>query len=574
MQIISFFRGLKNYIKKPTLSLKAWEKIDKAIQTNLLFWVFMTIFNLPYMSQIYYAHAIHETNGILQGIILCGGFCSIFAVVFLLSVLLLNLPAFFRQITMWLSGFFFIVDSFSVWKYHSLFDEAMMQSVVATNPQEAQEFLLQFVQTEYLLLLTGTFGILALCFSYRKYLQQACLRRKKLLCYTFLGSYAVFTLMSFDIHGSAVLPRENSLLRFLSIVPITYADMHSYKEMQETFGKKPVHLTENQGDIPYVVLVLGESASKHHMSLYGYGLPTTPKMDSMQQEGSLVAFTDTISPDSYTIAVLKKLFNFSRWEDEDSIPWYNQQDLFTILQAAGYRTHWLSNQESSGIWGNIAKIYAEHCTDHQFTAVRTSKNYAVPYDEALLPLLDQTLRNVPGTPREFMVLHLMGCHDLYENRTPAAFKQFTEAQEEGNQGYVRQTRADYDNAILYNDWLLGEIIQRFQDKNAIIIYLSDHGEAVFDQGSVECGHKAKGSFGLLEIPMTFWASSKFKSEYPDIWQQILIAKDRPYMTDDLIYGLMDLMQIKTDGYHEDRSVFSPSFDATRERRYNGDVYVI
>ena len=40
---------------------------------------------------------------------------------------------------------------------------------------------------------------------------------------------------------------------------------------------------------------------------------------------------------------------------------------------------------------------------------------------------------------------------------------------------------DYDNATYYNDYVINQIISLFEQEEAIVIYLSDHGEECFDE---------------------------------------------------------------------------------------------
>lgn len=44
---------------------------------------------------------------------------------------------------------------------------------------------------------------------------------------------------------------------------------------------------------------------------------------------------------------------------------------------------------------------------------------------------------------------------------------------------------------------------------------------------------------MIEIPVIMWASEKFRAKYPEKWEQIKKAADRPYMTDDMIHTVMD-----------------------------------
>ena len=49
----------------------------------------------------------------------------------------------------------------------------------------------------------------------------------------------------------------------------------------------------------------------------------------------------------------------------------------------------------------------------------------------------------------------------------------------------RRIVADYDNAVRYNDRVVGEILDRCRTRDAVVVYLSDHGEDVIWQCEAE-----------------------------------------------------------------------------------------
>ena len=76
----------------------------------------------------------------------------------------------------------------------------------------------------------------------------------------------------------------------------------------------------------------------------------------------------------------------------------------------------------------------------------------------------------------------MGGHGLYYNRYPYSFHKFTEKDIKLNVNESHKLIvAEYDNALYYNDYVVTEIINRFRDTEALVIYLPDHGEAVYDE---------------------------------------------------------------------------------------------
>ena len=136
----------------------------------------------------------------------------------------------------------------------------------------------------------------------------------------------------------------------------------------------------------------------------------------------------------------------------------------------------------------------------------------------------------------------------------------------------KKTRSEYDNAVLYNDFIVDQIIRRFEDKNAVVLYLSDHGEEVFDNMSLAVHTETIGSTNMIEIPMMIWCSQKFSQDCPELEARIAASVHRPYMTDDMIHTLLDIMGIETDEYEPSRSIINPAFDASRPRIYSKRIY--
>ena len=347
-------------------------------------------------------------------------------------------------------------------------------------------------------------------------------------------------------------------------------NMQKFTQMMNGGTSHPA-ISSNESTIPYVVYILGESTSRHHLGLYGYHLDTTPCMSALEENGELYKFTDVISPNSSTIPVLEKLFTFYRKGAKGD--WYQYTDLFSILNVAGYHTVWLSNQEYTGIYGYAGRFYAERCKVSAFTQLRNSESATIqaPFDEALLPLLDRELRK--AAKKNFIVVHLYGTHQHYKDRYPATFRAFTPDEEEGESSRIRQTRAEYDTAIRYNDSIINAIIRRFERKNAIVIYAPDHAEDVLHVNKKIAGH---GEIGvnrfMVEIPMMIYTSKKFREAYPDLDRRMCQAVNRPFMTDDMIHALLDLMQIKTPGYKPAYSVFNQQYNAARIRYCGGKPY--
>ena len=126
--------------------------------------------------------------------------------------------------------------------------------------------------------------------------------------------------------------------------------------------------------------------------------------------------------------------------------------------------------------------------------------------------------------------------------------------------------------MLYNDFVVDEIIRRFEDKNAIVIYVSDHGEEVYDSMNFFSHNEGTPSRYMIEVPFIVWTSQKFRQAYPELEERIASSVNRPYMTDDMIHTLLDIMGIETPGYDPPKSIINPNFDSSRKRIYAGMLY--
>ena len=365
-------------------------------------------------------------------------------------------------------------------------------------------------------------------------------------------------------------PFDLPITQIVSASVQTWEDIGHYEELRQNLSGE-VSLLKNDSKIPYVVLILGESSQRNLMHLYGYSLPNTPHLDRLAESGELAVFRDVISARQGTVLSLREIFTFH--DAESGREWYQCNNLLDVLREAGYHSWWLSNQDSFGVWGNTGALLADRADEKAFTQHRASQDdFGLP-DEALLPLLEAALAE-DGTGKNFFVLHLMGCHVLYELRYPDGFQRFT-AQDIGGElsAEWKEDIAAYANAVLYNDFIVSGIIDHFRDKDAVVIYISDHGENVHDEGSALLGH-AYGTPNryLYEIPMVVWASDTFRQQHPEKWQAIQGAVSRPFMTDDFIHALLGLMDIQTAEYDPRKNIFAPEFDTGRKRLVSGRDY--
>lgn len=470
------------------------------------------------------------------------------------------------------AGLIFIGEFFTMYRYKALIGTGIINSALETNMREATEFLTMYVGFSGFISIVATIiiGIILYKLNPLKKIQVTSHTKRKAI--SILAVVSIFyTIRMFTVYTDFMWEDEIlPIQRVYASTSVAVRNMQAYHDLSSQVNSNVV-LTENNSKIKNIVFILGESTNRNHMHLYGYYLPNTPNLDALNEKGELSVFTDCISPHSTTIAVLSKLFTFCDYESDKE--WFHYNNLIDVMNAAGYKTHWLSNQETSGIWGNVAQIYAAHSDVSAFTRIRDSREDYGIEDGELFPLIDDAIAH-RSDDRNFYVIHLMGGHGLYYNRFPYSFSKFSKDDiqlpiTDGKKEIVAQ----YDNALYYNDYIVSSIIDKFRDSETLVIYVPDHGEAVYDEGDDMSGHiEENPTHHMIEIPVIMWASDKFKAKYPEKWAQIKNAVNRPYMTDDIIHTVMDLADIKTAEFNPAKSIVNDNFDASRVRIFDGMNY--
>lgn len=493
------------------------------------------------------------------------------------------------------------IDGFTLAHYHSVLDAGLLEIVFATNPAEAWEYVTSQAGgiAAAAGMLVAAVVLIELGKRFLRYRNQAAIgvgrvsyagrfafsrdlsgsgsglgrRGAVFLCVLLLAFFAslIHAAMDDDDRVENAM-RSNSILRLALNIRQAHEEIGSAEFVAWTLANHEVGETEGTDNIPYVVFILGESTSRHHMQLYGYGLPTTPKLSARAEAGELVTYENVTSPHAGTMAVLRTLFSF--YDNDADGMWYDYGDLFDILRQAGVYTAWLSNQEASGFYGSIGRTLGER-TDHvAFTSpVSHSIDLAERYDSEVLPLLDEELRErmAEPVPAAFYVIHLMGAHEEFSKRYPPEFARFT-PEDEAERGALedasaRAVRAAYDNAVLYDDAIVDEIIRRFEDKDALVIFISDHGEEVYDTRS-QFGHGDETSPWQREVPMVFWMSKAFRANHLADVQRIEAAREHHWQSDEMIHTLLDLMHVRAPGFEQNKSLLSTEGEQADEGEEN------
>ena len=306
-----------------------------------------------------------------------------------------------------------------------------------------------------------------------------------------------------------------------------------------------------------LVLVIGESTNRQRMSLYGYPRETTPELDKLKDQ--LSVFDNVITPRPYTIEALQQVLTFADEENPDL--YLSTPSVVSMMKQAGYKTFWITNQQTMTKRNTMLTTFSQQADEQVYLNNNRNQN-AAQYDGDVIEPFNKALAD--SAPRKLIVVHLLGTHMSYQYRYPPTFNKFTDRQ--GVPAGVRDdqvaTYNSYDNAVLYNDFVVSSLIKDFAktDPDGFLLYLSDHGEDVFDSvGHNTLGrNEAKPTAPMYTIPFMAWASPKWRETHD--WN---FAGDlsRPYSSSHLIHTWADMAGLSFDELDRSKSLVSDDFKA-------------
>ncbi len=332
---------------------------------------------------------------------------------------------------------------------------------------------------------------------------------------------------------------------------------------------------------PNIVLIIGESFGKQHSQQYGYFMKTTPRQATLEKTRKLTKFTDVVTCWNLTSFVFKNVFSTHVIGEKGD--WCDYPLFPELFRKAGYHVTFITNeflpQAKEAVYDFSGGFFLNNpeLSQLQFDS-RNSELHAL--DDGLLKDYDDSLK-AQRTDHNLIIFHLMGQHVSYKNRYRKEQAHFWASSYEDKRpdldNWQRKTLSHYDNATLYNDSIVAQIVKRFSKENAIVIYMPDHGEECYegDRGFICRNHSAEIDWPLahyeFEIPFWIYCSPKYIKTHRDIYRQIRRARDKRYMTDALPHLLLYLAGIETPTYKEEYNILSPKYNEMRPRILKNSV---
>lgn len=431
----------------------------------------------------------------------------------------------------------FLIDTVCVYSFHFTFDNDVAAILLGTNRNEVHEFIENFIPLKLFLYIILFMSII--------YVLYEVLKRKKVKLkseFQYYGLSVVFICLASFLVGGCKNFGNVSITKiptfFKSLSPI---DLENYKINPNVIFTK----TEKPKNI---VMIIGESFSKSHSSLYGYEKKTNPYLESLRDEGLLYTFENVTSAALGTITSFKAIMSTYKDEYGDSINWYECLTIQELIKKAGYYTYWISNQSPKGVYDNIVVKYASLCDKVVFTGNKFAGIRKCDLDEIVIDSIRKYNTYTNNINNKFYFIHLMGSHSIFSYRYPLKFNKFKDNDYVNKKIEQRTMLATYDNSVLYNDSVVYEIMKLYENDESIVFYFPDHGLDIYNSREDYIGHaryndKISREAGA-NIPFMVYMSPLFQKKFVNCKSEILQLKDKEFNTSDMIYMIKDIIGVK------------------------------
>ena len=519
-----------------------------------------------------------------------------------------------KWITIILCAFAYIfgeIEIVCIENFHTTINPQIMQLVLETNIRESGEFLTTYLAS----FLNIKFLIVPFIAAFHICLSRRCLdfNRFKFIHryfkYLYWGCFLIGLILFIKFSPFLFAQKKSQFLAFnsqsvgdMEAIIIRDTEHNDYNElMPQTlfrilYSIKTCHLMEQQVDklytvcsnvkvekksdgCPHIVLVIGESYNKHHSHLYGYHINTTPNQIQYLHDGNLVKFNDVVTPWDITSFAFKCFM--TTWGVGDKGEWCDYPLITAIMRKAGYKVSFFTNQfASNSNTGTVCDLSGGFfLNDNRLSSLQydVRNEQMEKYDG---DMVDKSLSKYRWGKLDFSIFHLIGQHFDYSKRCPQNIKRIKidMLHRSDLSSEYQKIMCDYDNSIFYNDIVISKIVDFYKNKDAVIIYISDHSEGMFAPGINNNWGRSSfaeidyaNAYENFQIPMWIYATDTYITKHKKTFEAIRKASSLPYMTDLLPYVVMHLGGVRYDGYDDRKDILSPHYNSKRKRLLRKEV---
>lgn len=500
------------------------------------------VLNFPFNKRIFQlSGAEHFIFSLTPGVLLIGCFLIIFSLfpsrfIFKPLIILLLLSA--------------SAAMYATLKYSVLFDYSMVENVFETNSGEALSYI--NAQSIYYVLVFGAIPSVLLIRTEIAKHEHYYVGLLKRLALIFSGIFIIGIVAVFFYKDYASVGRNNRYLNKM-INPAHVYNAVKYIDRRFFTTPLPYHVRGVDAQVikssnhkpTFFVVVLGETARAQNFAYNGYTRNTNPYTQGLGII-SLEHVSSCGTATAHSLPCMFSSFTRNNYSKEKAMA---QDNVLDVISHAGVDVTWYDNDGGD-------KNVAKHVIENEIPTIKSNAacDGESCYDQVLVDKLSLQIKSATELKNQLVVLHTMGSHGpTYFKRYPADKEVFKPACrrrdiENCSDQYIVNV---YDNTLVYTDFILSEVIKVLKDAsddyNVAMIYLSDHGESLGENGLYL--HGTPYAFAPKEqthIPWLMWLPKPY-TEAKNIDANCLKnnAKTKKYSHDNLFHSLLGLYGIKT-----------------------------
>ena len=447
----------------------------------------------------------------------------------------------------------YYMDNFGV-----LMDVVMIDNIVNTDIKEV-EGLMSIGMVVRLLV----FGVLPAWLVMQYWPQVSNVKaafRARVKCILLLILALVVLILPFTA-GYTSFIREHKITRFYANPTYPVYSLIKYAVIQLTAEQASdikrvavdVHMNAHDAKNELIIMVVGETARADRFSLNGYHRETNPLLS----KEAIVNFTNVSSCGTSTSVSVPCMFSELGRKDYEKDKALNQENALDILARNGVQVLWRDNNSSSK--GVATRVKYEDFKTPTLNPVCEGECR----DIGMLNGLDQYIAANKGKDM-MIVLHQMGNHGPeYYRRYPKAFAKFQPMCMTGELRDCSQEEIDnsYDNAILYTDYFLSEVIQLLKkydgEYETAMLYVADHGESLGEHGVyLHAAPYIMAPEAQTHVPAILWVGQHFDYQL----NQVKPYQDYPLSHDDLFCTLLIGFELDTHSCETKRRMLMENMD--------------
>jgi lipid A ethanolaminephosphotransferase len=512
--------------------------------------VFLLFYNWAFFQKVVEIYPLTTKNA--------GFLASLALMLWAFFVFLMSLVCYRRTVKPVLV-FFLLLSSFAAYfmdTYGVIIDDSMLRNVMKTDLNESLD-LLSLRMILYFLLLGLLPVVLVMAVRLRPQSLRQAVKQRLLLS---LGSLFTGVALIFAFGSTyASFFREHKPLRYYTNP--SYYIYSTIKVARQELAAPPgdsrriaedAHLPEEHPHKELLIFVLGETARYDRFSLNGYERETNPLL----KKEEIYAFSNFWSCGTSTAVSVPCMFSIYDKDSYSESAVQSTENILDVLKREGVEILWRDNNSDSK--GVALRVPYENFKGPDKNPECDTECRDIGMLSGLQEYIDSH-----ADSEMLIVLHAMGNHGpAYYKRYPESFEKFTPVCKTNQLEECSRDEIDnaYDNAILYTDYFLSEVIallkrnsERFETG---MIYISDHGESLGEHGLYLHGMPYMLSpEAQRHVPAFMW----FGESYDEIDRAAVTSRlDRKYSHDNLFHTILGLLEIETSEYDREMDiVFGP-----------------